>query len=88
MRRVSILAGLAIAGILAASVASSAASWPPASAVAAAAKPKKGAARKDALELCVAAMGAGAYETMPAPTLADYCVDLAVNLAAANYDFP
>ena len=50
--------------------------------------PKPKDAAKLAGALCVAAMGAGAFEGRDALELADYCVELAVALTSADYSPP
>jgi hypothetical protein len=47
-------------------------------------KPKK--ADKEAVELCAGAMSAGAYETLTAVDLGEYCVELAIILVNADYE--
>jgi len=51
-------------------------------------KPKPPKAAKVAIELAVAGMQSGAYQTLPVPDFVDYCVETAKGLAAADYTTP
>lgn len=51
-------------------------------------KPKPDKVQKVAAEMCFAAMANGAYATLQADALVQYCVDVAVGLAAADYTVP
>lgn len=51
-------------------------------------KPKPPKAEKVAVELAVASMESGAYQTMLPQDLVDYCVEAAKALQAADYSTP
>lgn len=51
-------------------------------------KPKPPKTAKVAIELAVAGMQGGAYQVYTADVLADYCVETAKALAAADYTTP
>jgi len=47
--------------------------------------PKLNASKKIAIDLCIAAMAAGAYEATQPQDLAQYCIDVALRLETRDY---